>query len=138
MVVGELRVIEAEQVEDCRVPVVDVQTVLDGPVADLIRRSVAQTALHTAASHPDRVAFVVVIATVAALRIRRAAKLARPHHKRVFQHATRLQITQKRRDGLIRRAAAGRELFTQTIVMIPLHGRRDLDETHACLRQSPR
>lgn len=45
----EARVLDAEQPEDGRVQIVDVDDVLDGGVAQFVRRAVADAALDTAA-----------------------------------------------------------------------------------------
>ena len=54
--------VEAEQVQDGRVQVVDVDLVLDGVVAELVGRAVDDAALEAAAGHPHREAERVVIA----------------------------------------------------------------------------
>ena len=82
---SETLVIETQQVQDCGVPVVNVNFVFDGFVTEVVCRAVADASLHTAASHPGRVARVVVVATVGDLGIRRAAKLAAPEDQRVLQ-----------------------------------------------------
>src|SRR4051794_39836462 len=48
----ELLVIEAEQVKDRRVEVVDVDLLLFGPEAEFVGGAVDVTALHAAAGHP--------------------------------------------------------------------------------------
>ena len=65
--VGKLLVVQAEQVQDRRVPVVDVHSACDRFVAVVVGRSVAQAAFHSASGHPHGVALVVVVAARAAV-----------------------------------------------------------------------
>ena len=76
--VRQLLVVEAQQVQDRRVQIVDVDLVLDGGEAELVGRAVDVPALDAAAGQPHREAVVVVVAAVdlAGVRARRAA--ARP------------------------------------------------------------
>ena len=76
--VGELLVVEAHEVEDRGIHVVDVDAVLDGREPELVGGAVAKTFLHPAAGHPGGVAVVVVVATLLALGGRGAAKFAAP------------------------------------------------------------
>src|SRR5262249_41249218 len=68
---GQLLVVEAEQVQDGGVPVVDVYLALDGLVAVLVGGAVAVAALDAAAGHPEGEAAVVVVAPVGALGVGR-------------------------------------------------------------------
>ena len=52
--VGELLVVEAQQVQDRGVQVVDVDLVLDGLEAELVGRAVDVPPLHAAAGQPHR------------------------------------------------------------------------------------
>ena len=63
--VGELFVVEAEEVQHGGVPVVDVDFAGDGFVAVLVGFAVGEAAFDAAAGHPEGVAFVVVVAPVA-------------------------------------------------------------------------
>ncbi len=75
---GETFVIEAEQMQDRGMPVVDVHSLGDSFVAMVISRAVTEATFHTPASHPHREAFVVVIASVARIGVGGTAKLASP------------------------------------------------------------
>ena len=81
----ETLVVEAQQMQDRGVPVVDVDGFLNRFVAELIGRSVRQPAPYTTARHPDGEALVVVVATGSALYIRRSSELAGPDDECVFQ-----------------------------------------------------
>ena len=52
--VGELLVVESEQVQDGGVKVVDVNRLVDGAKAELVRRPVDEAALDAAAGEPHR------------------------------------------------------------------------------------
>ena len=82
--IRQLLMIQPEQVQDRGVPVVNVHTPLNRLVAVRIGGSVAETAFDSAAGHPGRVAFVVVVAAISALAMRRTAKLTSPYNERVF------------------------------------------------------
>ena len=68
--VGQLRVIEAEEVEDRGVEVVDVDGVLFGSEPELVRRSVDCPAFYASAGQPIRKPVVVVVAPVSLARVR--------------------------------------------------------------------
>src|SRR5215467_6268316 len=65
--VGQLLVIEAEQVENRGVEIVNVHPVLHRVIADIIGRSVNEARLDAAPGHPDRVAVRIVIASIITL-----------------------------------------------------------------------
>src|SRR5262249_35299780 len=65
--VGQLLVIEPQQVQDRRVQIVHVNFVLDRAEAEIVGRPVGGPALHPAASQPRREAPVIVIAPISAL-----------------------------------------------------------------------
>src|SRR5436309_155617 len=80
--VGELRVIDAHQLQDCGLPVVDVHALFDGLEAEIVGGAVDDAALDAAAGEPRREAERIVIAAGveaaaagADFRDRRAAEL---------------------------------------------------------------
>src|SRR5947207_12717123 len=75
--VGEALVVEAQKVQDRRLDVVDVDSVLDGIEAQLVSRAVRQTALDTAARQPHREGLRVMVAAQAA-----AERSVRLDHRR--------------------------------------------------------
>ena len=62
--VRELLVVEAHEMQDRGVQVVDVDAVFDGFEAELVGRAVDVSAADAAAGHPHREAVVVVVAAV--------------------------------------------------------------------------
>jgi hypothetical protein len=101
---GQLRVVDAQQVQHRRVQVVHRDDVLHGVIAELVGRAVRDAALDPAAREPEREALDVMVAAVA-LGHRRAAELAAPDHQRVLEHAALLQVQHQRRRGLVHLAA---------------------------------
>ena len=76
--VGELFVVEAQQVQDRGVQVVDVDLVLDRLEAELVGRAVDVAALDAAAGQPHGEAVVVVVAAVDLAGVRARLAAARP------------------------------------------------------------
>src|SRR5262249_35484623 len=90
--VGELRVVEAQAVQQRGVEVVYVYAIADDVVAVVVRFAVGMPAANAAAGHPDAVAAAVMIAAVIVLgegplAVDRAAELAPPDHERLVQQA---------------------------------------------------
>ena len=84
---GELRVIEAEQVQDCRVQIVDVRAILDGVEAEFVRRADGLSAFYAAAGEPhrERVNVMVAPGEFAVFAHRRTSEFAAPHDERVLE-----------------------------------------------------
>src|SRR5688572_25322568 len=87
VVEGEAGVVQAQQMQNGGVPVVNVHGVDDGFVAVVVGGAVTHAALDSAAGHPDGVALVVVVAAGAALGVGSAAKFAGPDYQGVGQQA---------------------------------------------------
>src|SRR5712692_640372 len=83
--IGELLVIESQQVQDGCVHIVNMHAILDGVVAEFIGCAVDEPRLNPAASHPHRVAIGIVIPPVAELRPRRTPELPGPDDERILQ-----------------------------------------------------
>jgi len=97
----EFLVIEAEQVQNRRVQIVDVDFAFRRRETELVRRAVHVAASYAAAGQPHREAVIVVVAAIdfagvgtgrGQLDRGRAAKFTAPNHQRVLQHAALLQI----------------------------------------------
>src|SRR5688572_3172844 len=76
--VRQLLVIEAEQVKNSRVKVIDRLLVFRDAVAEMIGRADNRAAFHAAAGEPDAEAVRIVIASVHALRDGHTAELTVP------------------------------------------------------------
>lgn len=86
--VRQAKVIEAEQTQDCRVQVVDVDSIQGGAEAEFVGGADHLSALDPAAGQPGREAVGVVIAAgalvgIAAVGDRRATELAAPEEKKL-------------------------------------------------------
>lgn len=133
---GEAFVVEAEQMQDRGMPVVDVALVEDRFVTEVVGRAVAEASLHTATGHPCGIAGVVAVAAVGGLSIRGATEFAAPEDQRVLQQSPFGQVVQQPRDGLVGRAGMPAVVFLQITVLIPA-AVADFDEAHARFEQSP-
>ena len=83
--------VEAEQVQDRGVQVVHRADVFDGVHAEFVGRAVDRAPFDSAAGQPDREAFGVMVAAVAAGGVRRAAELAGPDDQRFVEQAAGFQ-----------------------------------------------
>src|SRR5205823_4033476 len=96
--VSELSVIEAEELQDRGVQVVDVDGILDDVPAEFIGLAEDGAGFDAATGHPDGEGEGVVVAaadaleTGAVLAERRAAELGEPKHQRAVEQAAALQI----------------------------------------------
>src|ERR1051326_7561255 len=97
--VGQLGVVDAEQEQNRGMNVVDVNRLLDGLEAEVVRGAVDRPALYRASGQPHREPKRVVIAAALGLvrhssnfADRRAAELGTAHYQRVFPEPASLQI----------------------------------------------
>src|SRR5688572_22877488 len=91
VVVGELFVVQAEQVQDGGVQVGGGDNIFDGRATHGVGGAVAESAFHAAAGHPHGAAFVVVPAAAGVVFVRPAAELAAPEYERLLEHAALLK-----------------------------------------------
>src|SRR5579871_3276806 len=87
--------------QDRGMEIMDADALLHGAKAKLIGGADGLAALDSAAGQPHGEPIWIVIASLSALRHRRAAKLATPYHQRRIEQAALLEIGEKRRDGTI-------------------------------------
>src|SRR6266542_4519252 len=94
------RVVQAEQVQQRGVQVVDMHWIGHHVETKIVGLPVDVARLHAAAGQPEAItAVVVVAAVVAALHHRRPAELAAPDNERIVQQPARLQLGHQRRGG---------------------------------------
>ena len=86
--------VEAQQVQDGGVQIVDVDLVLDGRVAEVVGRAVRLAALDAAAGHPGGEPARAVVAPLAVLAGRRAAELAGPDNQSLVEQPPALEVQQ--------------------------------------------
>lgn len=82
--VGELFVVDAEEVKNGGVKVVDVERVGSGGESEIICLPVVGTGVDAAPCHPECPTFGMMISARAALRHRGATKLATPDNQCIF------------------------------------------------------
>ena len=85
--VGEPLVVEAHEVHDCGVQVVDVNFVFDCEETEVVCGTVGQSSLDAAASQPHREPVGMVVAT-GPLRSGSATEFATPHYQRFVKQPT--------------------------------------------------
>jgi hypothetical protein len=71
-----LFVIETKQMQDGRVPAMDVHLVLDRFVSMIVGATILKAAFHASTGHPHRLAFVIEVATGPSVGVRCATKFA--------------------------------------------------------------
>ena len=101
--IGQPLVIEAEQMQHRSVQVMHVDRLLDGPITELVGRSINRSPFRAAAGQPASEPVMVVVAAVQGgiLGGRSAAELAAPLNERLVEQAPLFQVAQKGRDRLV-------------------------------------
>ena len=147
MAKGEARVVKAELMQDRSVDIVDRGrgVSIKGFVTPDVALTVRQSALDASAAEPVGENERVMIAALAALRRRHAAKLGGPQDERVLEHSALLEILDEGR-GAARHAKGERAVVALEVLMgIPVAAREavviatpHLHKAHAALQQPPR
>ena len=138
---GQLFVIEAEEVQNCRVDIVHVGAVGDGVEAEFVGLANHRAGLSAAAGEPhgEGVNVVVTAGGIAVLAHRGAAEFAAPDDKGVFEQAALFEIGDEGGLGLVDLATTGDkidfEIFTWAAVAVPV-GVIQLDKTRAPFDES--
>ena len=140
--VRQLVVIQAEQMQQGDVQILDRMHHLHRGVADLIGRADHMASLHSASGEEHRLRVGIVVAadrdaTSSMMIVGAPAELPEPHHKGLVEQAPLLEILDQRSDGLVNAVDARFVRAFQVIVRIPTAG-EDLHEAHAFLDQSSR
>ena len=100
--IGQALVVDAEEVQDGGVDVMDIDGSFDRKVAEVVELTVAGAGTQTCAGHPDGEAPGMMVAArfvAAAFGVGRAAKLSGEDDERVFQQAATFQVLQQPVDG---------------------------------------
>ena len=95
--IGQLHVIDSEQMQDGGVKIVDVQTILDGMQTDFVRATDDSPTFHTAACHPHGKSVGIVVATVPFFAHWRPTKFAAPNDERFVEQSALLEIAEQNR-----------------------------------------
>ncbi len=128
--VGEAFVVEAHEMEEGGVPIVDVHFVVHGFVAVVVGEAVVHAAFDAAAGHPEGEAFVVVVASVGALAVGGAAELAAPDDEGVLEEIALFEVLKEAGDGLVDLTAVVFEGGSEVGVVVPV-AVGDFDEADA-------
>ena len=94
-------VVNAEQVQHRRVQVVNLDSVFNDLITELVGRSVSDSAFHATASHPDRESVRIMVSAIRPLSKRGPPELALPDNQRVLKKSSLFKISQQRRDRLV-------------------------------------
>lgn len=78
VLISQSLVIQAHQVQDRRVQVIDVHALVDAVVSKIVRHAVRDTALDSTTGHPHAKSMVVVLPSIAILSVRGSTELAAP------------------------------------------------------------
>ena len=148
MAVSELLVVEAHQMQDRGVQVMNGGPVFDCFVAKIVGSTILGTTFGPTAGKPHGEGIGVVIATGAvALRVGGAAKFAAPDHQSLVEHAALLEIGKQGADWLVDRPSRDRMVGFDVVVTIPwdvvdssstaIGSCENMDEAYTALDQTP-
>lgn len=133
---GELGVIEAEQMKESGVEVVHMNGVGDHIEAKVIGGSMDVPCSDSPAGEPDgKRAVMVVAAILSPLDHRGSPEFAPPHHERVIEQATLLEVGHESRRSPIGLAAVLFHVLGEVVVLVPRLV-EELNESNAALEQS--
>jgi len=101
--IGELGMIETEEMQDRRMQITNVNTVLDHVEAEVVRSAKSHARSHSSTGKPDGEGVWMMIATIAttALHHGRASEFAAPDDKGVVEQPTLLEILDETGSGLV-------------------------------------
>ena len=135
--------VEAEEVEDRGVEVVDAHPVLDRLEAELVARAMRHAPLHASSRQPHGKGVRVVVAAglIPLLRDREAAELPPPDNERLVEQPTSVEILQERRDRAVGLGSEAGMVAADVGMAVPallvfLTAGIDLHESHAALHEA--
>src|SRR5437660_8500381 len=117
--VGELFVVDAQDVKQGGVKVVDGDAILDRLEAKLVGCAVADAAFEAAAGHEHGEAVRVVVAAVAGFGDGSAAEFTAPDDGGLIEQAAAFEIADQRGRGLVHVGAAIAEVLVDLAVIVP-------------------
>ena len=122
--IGEAFVVDAEEMKDRCVKVVNVDGVFKDVVAIVVGFSDSDSFFDSCSSHPHAEALGMMITSVIfasqfSLTVGGSTKLSTPDEKSILQHATLLEISEESGGWMIGVAALTFEGFGETAVMVP-------------------
>ena len=122
--VGEPFVVDAHQMQQGSVEIVNVYRIFDDIVAEIVGFSVTDPGFDTGAGHPHCEAARVVITAIIGraeltLRINGPAELPAPYHERVVEQAAAFQVHDQCAGGLVGSFALLRNGLRQAAMLVP-------------------
>jgi hypothetical protein len=132
--------LDAHQVEDCRVEVVYMHAVLDDIVAEVVGLAEGRALVDARSGHQDREAARVVVTAVVslgegALRVGRTTELAAPDDERIVEQATLFEVGEQAGRGLVGIITLTLDGPGQSAVVIPAHVEK-LDEAYVAFAEA--
>jgi len=135
--VSKLFVIDAHQVKNGGMKIMDFQGVLLRLVTPLISSPIHRARLDPGSCHPERESELIMIPAIASLRKGSPPELSRPENESIIQHASRLQILEQARDGLVHGTSVVAVILLQPSMSVPAVlsdvWNRELDEADPAL-----
>src|SRR5262249_7791592 len=103
ILVSQSLVIEPEQAKDCRVKIIDVNSINECVVADLVGLAVRDASLRAPARQPEgeRMRIVVAPWLLGLLGDRQSAEFTAPDHQSIFQQPALIEVGQQSGQGLV-------------------------------------
>src|SRR5439155_11441958 len=121
VVIAQARMVEAEEVQHRRVEIVNRGDVFHGLVPEIVRRAVAEAALHAGAGQPNGETMRVVIPSARALlKGRHPAKLRHERDQRVLEQSADFQVLDEGGARLIENHAMNIVLAFERFVSVPV------------------
>ena len=115
-------VIQAQQMQDGGVDVVDMNAILYGPQSNGIRGAVSHASTHTSAGEPQCVAPRIVVAAGSLFAHRHPSKFTTPNDECVLEQAPLFQVAQQGGDGLVGSPTVTSVVLGYILVRIPATG----------------
>ena len=138
--VGEAFVVDAEEMKDRCVEVVNVDGIFKDVVAIVVGFSNGDSFFYSCSSHPHAEALGMMITSVIfasqfSLTVGGSPKLSTPDEESIFQHTALLEISEESGGWMIGVAALTFEGFGETTVMVPPLVEK-LNEAHVTLGET--
>ena len=123
--------VDTQQVEHGGVEVVDVDLVLYGEEAIVVGGAVLDPGFHAAAGEDGGESVGVMVAAVGALGNRGSTEFAADDDEGVLEQSARLEVFDEGSNRLVHLFRIALVIAAEGVVLVPLVGVRDLDESHA-------
>ena len=133
--VSESRMVDAQLVQQCRMDVVNRNSVFDGVIAEFVCRTVTESGFESASSKPHRESSEMVISPVA-LGHGCSPEFRSKHDDRVLQQVALFEISDERGDTLIDFLGRPCRMRLHRSMMIPV-AMIHLDEANSAFGLSP-